>query len=851
MKRWSVFGLLLACATLLALIWLLDGEERKSTADHDRRASGSPESAANLSLEDEVAAFAPVDRVSVAAPVTDETLPVSAGTTDELELRVLLHETGEPVSSADVFVLPLDSGSAQVSFYSNPLHALDEAVAKGTHYRSDAEGRVALPLTARKALVYAEHERCAGFVHLGSESALSSEVFLYEDASLTVQVVDEAGTPRAGIDVALACEGDSRYPDLVGSAVTAGEDGTAILTRVGMLMATSSGSLVSVRIQALLEPPVECRVDASILARGRVVLVLPATGEVELLVQDDQGGVSTDPLDVQVWVESLDRGSHPNRVAAPSWLRRVTGRMLVPRVGLGTRVFARTTLRDGRTIQGHASGPMVAGERTTLVLDLGSASSWPVIEGRLLDEHGVPIVEAWAMITVAKGTPLKNTSLWSARTDARGIFRQVAPLANDPPGSVRLFVALQDDDSSIGDSAVVDLVVPLPRETIRLGDLVLREGPSICAGRVVDGEGRPIADAELSLMTKGRYLGLNPWLLRGRSDADGRFAIRGILETSILYVVARAPKFGETVLEIPPGKQDVLLVLEAAARIVGSIAPSNVFRMDELSVDCMATRIVSNRAFSIRVRPAHGSGAFQLTGLPAGEFRIQLTTHPMVGNPLELATVQVEAGAVLRDPRLQSFDVDGRLHRFEIVPSEPDGRGLLIFAVSARLPNTEADSEVYSDIYDGRMRIASTSAEIDVLVSALGRRSVAAICTPGVTKVTMPPALEVRLEIDGVADLLGATYGLVPRLDFHGREERAENWDGLTFDAQGVCQFSVANAGAHEVRYSLRKDSALTVESFASDPVQTVEVRDTTELQTFDVHLPREVLEKVLATPRK
>jgi hypothetical protein len=210
----------------------------------------------------------------------------------------------------------------------------------------------------------------------------------------------------------------------------------------------------------------------------------------------------------------------------------------------------------------------------------------------------------------------------------------------------------------------------------------------------------------------------------------------------------------------------------------------------------------------------------------------------MVGAPVDLGTIRVSAGEETRDPRLQAIDVDSELHRFEIQARAIDGRALP-FSLRARVVGAEEDFDWRGDAYDGSFRVASVSPEIEVLVSATGFRTITAICRPGITSVVLPPALAIQLSIDGVADWLGSSFELVPMLVHRERGDN-ENEQALAFDREGKCRFTVSNPGEHEVWFRIRANGGRTGEGFASDPPERIDVRDTSERQTFQVHLARE-----------
>ncbi len=137
------------------------------------------------------------------------------------------------------------------------------------------------------------------------------------------------------------------------------------------------------------------------------------------------------------------------------------------------------------------------------------------VRGTLVDESGAVVADAGVLFAMIDLTGTQRTvvaeDMLRARTDARGAFAFAAPAyagewyvgveesgALVEPRSVKL----NGDEESLPLRIVVQR--PDPRFTIR--------------GRVVDESGRPLADVGVSANGDG-YVG------RGRSDADGMFAI--------------------------------------------------------------------------------------------------------------------------------------------------------------------------------------------------------------------------------------------------------------------------------------------------------------------------------------
>jgi RNA polymerase sigma factor (sigma-70 family) len=172
----------------------------------------------------------------------------------------------------------------------------------------------------------------------------------------------------------------------------------------------------------------------------------------------------------------------------------------------------------------HHAGREDALHREELRTELARwATPGKTLHGRVLDDQENPVAGV-------------EVSTWGAlaRTDASGEFRLHLdrPRQRVPAKNVEaIFLAARG--YALSESIVAfDEVDEANVRSFRLSQ------PVACTGRVVDPDGRPVADAELNLWiardalvrdgTLDYRVGGNAEILKARTDSDGRYAFRGV-----------------------------------------------------------------------------------------------------------------------------------------------------------------------------------------------------------------------------------------------------------------------------------------------------------------------------------
>jgi hypothetical protein len=249
-------------------------------------------------------------------------------------------------------------------------------------------------------------------------------------------------------------------------------------------------------------------------------------------------------------------------------------------VGLNQRYVVEATISALRW-KGHATidGPKREGDQASAVLTLKVRDRFFI--GRLLAEDGTPVGHARLETTITiRSDVAAGTSGNPATTDAAGRFRVIFEDETrlGEPNLDMYMIVTESIEQGRGRS-------PPPARAARfvirskpvlgdndLGDAMFKEPPLVASGIVVDEFGQPVAGASIRVTIPRATLAATtpldprhwesfPWWTR--SGLDGRFELRGILETRQIAIEAEREGFGPVESDpVQPGAKELRLVMK-------------------------------------------------------------------------------------------------------------------------------------------------------------------------------------------------------------------------------------------------------------------------------------------------
>jgi hypothetical protein len=574
---------------------------------------------------------------------------------------------------------------------------------------TDAAGRFRLEGIGRSPVRIAARARGFGRAERTDvRGGTSVEIFLFPGASISGVVRDDAGRPVAGAEV--RAEGDESWtappPERSDARGEFHLDG--VVPGEYTVVAREGGrapGIAAAVVEADGEATVSLTVSDGGYAVGRVVdsESRPIAGRVRV---EGWNGRSL-PTFASDTLAAGAAGGNGSFALGPLPLGSLAVAASAPR--FATRRVDADVAARGRTV-----------DLGDIVLDAGLA-----IRGRVHDREGNGI--AGAEVSAARhgsGTPSEGEAVSEA--DGGFVVGGLEAGSHD--------VWARAPGYALGEATAASGGDPV--------DVVLEPGGEI-AGRVVDADGSPVEDAQLSAEDESRPPGPGRFA-SGRSDeGDGRFLLRDVAAGKYALQV-RAGSRGEAALA------DVRVAAGRATN-VGTIALARGGRLQGTVVDSEGSGIAG--ATVVAQRDAHrrgnpfqtqtdSTGAFELRGLPAGSLYVSAAHPAYAAAPAVTATVEpdrepvpvrivlprggtIEGRALYRDGRpfiggrVSSYPIDARVRvtGTDTVAIAGDGSFLLDHVPAARTMVTlMAFTPAQAMVYGPSSNILTSVAEREVEV---------------------------------------------------------------------------------------------------------------------------------------
>ncbi len=606
--------------------------------------------------------------------------------------------------------------------------------ADGKRLVCDERGEARLPLEGGYDAVIVRRGELYGEARVWPEPSTPIVLAVAPDRTLTIQVVDETGQPLGNVLAGIRRAG---YGDrLLLQARTSTPDGLARLPHVDQRVPElrASGAAFVAAIDGILAPAVEVTLDPLQLPLAPVRLVMPATGRLVVVVEDSEENAARDSW---VYVHPLsgrDEGGRVERGLRSLEYSR-EGRAVFHQVGLGLELeISAQPSQMGPTVEVVHPGPQVPGEEVVVTLQF--VETYPLLTGRVLDEQGEPVtgVQLGGSVHVSGDTGEPEQAYIWVSPESDGSFQQPMPVATRSPVSIEgsLKTGPQGNSSDVGARVLfadIHATGGFSDGVINLGDIVLREPPVVLAGKVLDSEGQPVHWALVDIAKRSTdYAPPWDWVtpLRAYTNMNGEFTCVGRPEAEEYAYVASARGYSHTdFVPFTIGQRNTTIVLDQDGALEGSLlAPAGVpaerFEIDLFQSDAVERRAGSGR----RIGRALPGGRFLLEQVSADRYdvwiRLAGTDEPMS----TVAGVQVEAGEITRDPRLQGVDLRDRLRVFELVLEGPNrttvGATQVAFWPTGTASETRPRRVASAD---SNLTILSPWPAVDVEVQASGYRT--------------------------------------------------------------------------------------------------------------------------------
>ncbi len=692
MRRVLVLVVVIAAAALAW--WLLHDDAPKAPAAASPAASPAPTTPPTKPAARTVHRAEAKDATNAPpAPAAENVAASDVGG----ELLVVDASTGAPLGAVNVGFLPVTPGippDAEKAFAKGE-DPVDVIVRLGRTFASDAAGKVRLPKLEGVALVGARQGDLRGSTAINSKET-PWRLELHRPVALAAQVRDADGGPCGDVGVLLVHHesGDS-WP--VASARTAAGDGVARFADVTDAATFDAGSM-SLTVALPLGDLPSAAVALKPPPAAPVQIVLPPTGRVRCEVVDEQGAPVADGQAVTLrragskdWTPETDRlGVAAATVAA--------GSALFPYVGLGLELQAEVASADSSrvTVKQFFAGPKAAGEETVVRVTLGGKR--PVVVGRLIDRAGAPIARFDVLGGIVEtGSGGSDVDRIACTTDEGGRFRFAFDRAPGDAASAKLEIGRTARDANFSSAvriAIVDLPSVLPPGEIDVGDVTFAGGALLVSGVVVDGAGKPLVGATLRAMdVKGMGASRSPIrdVDAATSDSEGRFRLEGTVETKKVAVGASLGGYYVPGNEwFAVGATDARVVMQPAGGIAGSVRVPGGKNPYDVRILVQGVPSYNGDAdYRFRDQALSGScregGVFEIDTLRPGKARVALRLGWNDDDTfLVVEGVEIVAGQITRDPRLQDVDPTKSMRALKITVTDAQMKPLADAKVSFR-----------------------------------------------------------------------------------------------------------------------------------------------------------------------
>jgi len=519
-------------------------------------------------------------------------VPVTLTLAQGAWLSLLVRDPGGvPIAGATVRAWPVPAWQRDQGAFSRRMAG--RMVEPAAEVASDGEGRVRLAPLATGAV--ALELKAPGYVRRTLDATVAREgtdlgvQVLEPGVEVLGRVVDEAGNGVGELDVLEEDMPGIAFGEPVAKSDAGGQFTIPDQPHGGELRLMARGEgwvpVATVAVAVPPEAPLELRVRRARKLAGRVV--------------DERDG---EPVaGARVWVsKEVRRASGMSMASVGGGESGEDGTFEVGDLGAGGYVVGVQAAGFARAEVEVTLPEDEAPRPVTVVLRRGLA-----IAGRVEESNGTPAAGVYVELEPAsrsQGSAGGRISRDAERTDPEGAFR----FDGLEPGQYQLGAG---DDEGAGASEVVEAGAAEP--------VVLRlQPPGSLLCRVVDGDGAPVAGADLRVYPMG---GAVSGPLRAASDAGGT--------ATFAALAAQRYRVMATAKGLAPANQDVTVTGGRPAEVTVSLERGGTVtgHVVGLTPEQTARVEVSTRGGSSRVA---GDGSFRLDGVAVGVGQVYAWLHP-------------------------------------------------------------------------------------------------------------------------------------------------------------------------------------------------------------------------------
>lgn len=697
-------------------------------------------------------------------------MPSQKSPTTGVAVTVLDGESKAPLPNASVFVIdpsrlqaiasriPREGPDLERSMLAVPWFA-------GQRYEADASGQVVVPKMAGSPM-YAVTTNGFGVGTLGSvkrpQEPVADTLEILVDAfqDYVVRAISAKGQPAPDVPVEWGPYGErglDRFEPMMSFPTDAkGEVRFRMPGVITRSLSGPKGAVLSAQVSVLGGAPVRRHLrDAG--QDGVLELQLPPLGRVivRLYNEREQPREGLRAVRLQAIDAAPLQASHFPLARADKPQQLTGDAAHFHFVALGQKLVARITAEGvAGELEHRQDGPTHEGE--LVVFGVRVTTSTPAVSFLLLDTKGAPLNNCDMSLLFADSDTFLESREVTSGADGRMVVAMPAQmLGRDCRVSMWRRLGTPQADTIYGGATVVTI----PADTTGLrdrGQVRLEEEPVAIAGRLVDNEGKAVAEVvvrmdhthapdvgEVPSFRPFGDLAKRPLHHQATTDRDGRFTFRELQPAARTgpLVVDNGAWVLPAGTRLTTGKEEQRLVVTRPGILQMSFGKKPP---RHLTVE------ISNALGPVRVQAKVDETTGQRTlQLPPGRYNLQIGATSR--KSLRLEGIEVRAGETCSDPRLTAIDWAQGQRAITVRLRTPDGRrgGRMEWRLLGANDRSIASGSSVEDgetllLPEGTKRIAFGSPQF---------RTVFVDATQDVCDIIVTPRRRIRLALPAGLDL--------------------------------------------------------------------------------------------------
>ncbi len=806
-----------------------------------------------------------LERVTLDLPTNES--PIQYGTPAEegILVSVVDGESSEPLPTADVIVLDtgvVDERELQAQLGATPdFEALFQYL--GVTYRTDDNAQVMIPEPIGDLIIAGRTETHFNFAFDVDTDSGELTLRLNPIRLLAIKVVDGNGIPVEGAPVSLRMRNGYFTQDLM--RAESNRDGIANLKLFDLLFTMLGDEDIFAALLVLTPTPVETPIDFNDLPEEPPVLVLPEVGRVEVHIVDTEGELQTE--DYMVDLSIIDPNEVRTDTSGPNqWEgqqehltdRASNGKAYFPLVAFDQHLEVRVVSMDGERREVISGlGPVRGGK--PVVFTLSPEVKHPILIGRILNAEGM-VGKSLNLDTRIKENSQSGNSTHHAsiRTDEEGRFRFLLDEEYEPGSTRSLTIMMKATKRKPKRTVQVDLSRSFGPGEHDLGDLVVMIPPLVASGVVLDADGEPLKDAKVRPERK-HYWGEDPdnfywsgnWDLRTDTASDGSFKIHGDVEPGEHRLHVSHDEHSVTTKEIHLGATDVLIQMEAAVQVEGSVLLDD--SVDRNGVSVYLVRPEKEHSGQRNFHAEIGKdGRFSFKGQEVGPASLRIESEFLGEVFAEIQDIELVAKGGKQE--IPEIDLRGQLLSVKI--KVIDGEGKKIEQVEI----TGEDGQSRRGWRQNPISIVSAKPALTLEVGAQGYRSQELTGLREDTEITLREGMECIIQVINLGAVptgwtLHASISRMTQED-EGESDLSQTYfhsayQNLSLDEFGKAVAMIPAPGLYTINFMISNDSGKDGSNTrwgvnGLSDFNTIDVLDIPGQQLFSVQVDESNLESTI-----